>query len=335
MRVFVTGGTGLLGRHVITALVVRGDAVTALSRSDRSDDDLRSLGAEPLRGDVRDSAVLARGVEGADAVVHAAAIVLSDADWPAFLDTNVTPTVALARACARSRRRLVHISSVAAYGRATTYAGGGGSVSEAFGLAAPITAGDHYARSKREAELAVWKAADEERLSAVALRPCVLYGEGDRAFTIRAARLLRFGVAPVIGGGRNALSAVYAGNVAVAVLAALDRPHVTGAFNVANDGRITVREFIEQFAAGLGVKAVLLPIPRALAWRAAQAADAVRRLVRPAQSVNLLKTAVQFLASENPYLSTKAERELGWRPAIAPADAARRTGQWFRDRRTG
>ena len=264
--------------------------------------------------------------------MHAAAIVLSDGDWSEFLAANVAPTIALARGCARSKRRLVHISSVAAYGRSATYDGGTGSVSETFGLDRPIFPGDHYARSKREAELALWQVADEDGLSAVALRPCVLYGEGDRAFTFRAARLLRRGVAPLIGGGRNALSVVYAGNVAAAVLAALDRPQVTGAFNVANDGRITQREFVEQFAAGLGVKVALLPVPRALAWQGARAVDAALRWLRPGQSMTLLKTAVQFLASDNPYVSTKAERELGWRPVIAPADAARRTGRWFRER---
>ena len=330
MKVFVTGGTGLLGRHVITALVARGDSVVALARSNTADAALRTLGAEPLRGDLADAGVLARGVASADAAVHSAAIVLSDGDWSTFLAANVTPTIAMARACARSKRRLVFISSVAAYGRATTYDGGAGSVTETFGLDRPTFPGDHYARSKREAELALWQVVEEEGLSAVALRPCVLYGEGDRAFTFRAARLLRLGLAPLIGGGHNTLTVVYAGNVAAAVLAALDRPRVTGAFNVANDGRITQREFIEQFAAGLGVRVTLLPVPRALASQGTRAVDAVLRRLRPRQSMTLLRTAVQFLASDNPYVSAKAERELGWRPVIAPADAARRTGQWFR-----
>jgi len=134
----------------------------------------------------------------------------------------------------------------------------------------------------------------------------------------------------LIGSGGNAFSVVYAGNVAVAVLGALDRPRVTGAFNVANEGVITQREFVEQFAAGLGVKVVLLPVPRGLAWHGANAVDAVLRRLRPRQSMTLLKSAVQFLASVNPYDSSKAERELGWHPAVAPAEAARRTGAWFR-----
>jgi nucleoside-diphosphate-sugar epimerase len=291
---------------------------------------LRAAGAEPLRGDLGDPAALDRGIEGTAATVHAGAIILSRGGWPEFHAANVAPTLSIARGCARTGRRLVHISSVSVYGRATTYHGGPGSVSESFGLGAPVFPGDHYARSKREAEQAVWQVAAESGLSAVALRPCVLYGEGDRTFTVRAARVVRLGIAPVIGDGGNAFSVVYAGNIAAAVLGALDRPLVTGAFNVANDGTITQREFIEQFAAGLGVKVVLVPVPRALARHGANAVDAVLRRLRPRQSITLLKSAVQFLAGENPYDSSKAMRELGWRPVVPPAEAARRTGAWFR-----
>ena len=47
--VFVTGGSGFVGSHLIARLVARGDTVRALSRSDRSDQQLRGLGAEPVR----------------------------------------------------------------------------------------------------------------------------------------------------------------------------------------------------------------------------------------------------------------------------------------------
>src|SRR5213079_3005122 len=103
-------------------------------------------------------------------------------NWARFHAINVAPTEFLARACGRAKQRLVHISSVSVYGRATTYDGGAGSVTEEFGLDAPIIPGDHYARSKREAEKSLWRIAAETGLSAVALRPCVIYGEGDRAF---------------------------------------------------------------------------------------------------------------------------------------------------------
>lgn len=334
MKVFVTGGTGLVGRHAIAALTARGEAVRALARSDATAAELAAMGAEPVRGDVTDPEAIERGVRGSDAVVHAAAVVLSRRGWDHYHRSNVAATEAVARMAARHGARLVHVSSVAVYGRRTTYDGGERSVDESFGVERPLFDGDHYARSKREAEQAVWRVAHEEepRLTAVALRPCVIYGEGDRNFSIRVARAVRRGFAPIVGDGSNPLSVVYAGNLAAAVLAALDRPTVQGPFNVANDGVVTQREFLERFAAGLGVTLRVLPIPLALARACAAAADAALRTVRPGSPMMLMKPAVQFLGYANPFVSSRAERELGWRPAVPPAEAVERTGRWFRAR---
>ena len=329
---FVTGGTGLVGRHIIEQLRGRGDDVVALARSAPAEAALRARGAVPLRGDLADTGALTRGIAESDATVHAAAVILSRRGWDRYHATNVAPAEAVARAAAHYARRLIHISSVAVYGRTTTYDGGTGSVSEAFGLDGPIFPGDHYARSKREAELAVWRVRDELGLSAIALRPCVIYGEGDRTFANRVASALRRGIAPLVGDGGNPLSVVYAGNVAAAALAALDRPAVTGAFNVANDGIVTLREFLTRFAAGLGVQLTFVRLPRALLWYAAAGADTLMRLGRPSSPMTLLKTGVQFLSARNPFVSAKAERELGWHAIVPAGDAVERTGRWFRER---
>jgi nucleoside-diphosphate-sugar epimerase len=331
VRVFITGGTGLVGRHVIAALRQRGDEVLALARSTAAVEELRRAGAGTLEGDLGDRAALEAGVVGADATVHAAAIVLAGGGWSRFQAVNVQPTEWLAESCARRGRRLVHLSSVAVYGRRTTYDAGPGSVTEDFGLDRPLFAGDHYARSKREAELALWRAAGTSGLSAVALRPCVIYGEGDRHFASRLARWMRFGVAPLVGDGLNPLAVVYAGNVASAVLAALDRPAVRGAFNVTNDGALSQRDFFERFATGLGVRLRFVRVPAALAWRGAVITDAALRRLRPVTSMTTLKTAVQFLMHPNPYVSDRARRELGWRPPTDAAGAVERTARWFRD----
>lgn len=330
MKVFVTGGTGLVGRHVIAALRARADAVRALARSDAAAADLRAQGAEPVRGDLADGRGLGEQIAGCDAVVHAAATILSGATWDAWHTMNVAGTEKVARAAARAGARMVYLSSVAVYGRRTTYDGGPESVDEDFGLDRPIYAGDLYARSKREAELALWRVAEETGLKVAALRPCVIYGEGDRNFSPRVARLVRRGLAPVIGPGDNPLSVVYAGNVAAAALAALDRRDVTGPFNVANDGAVTQRQFVERFASGLGVPARWLPVPLALAWNGARLWDASVGALAGWTGLLSVKSSVQFLASPNPYTSARAERVLGWRPVVPALEAVERTGRSFR-----
>lgn len=329
MRVFVTGGSGLVGSHVIAALRARGDAVRALARTGESAAALARLGAEPAPGDLSDAARLDAAIAGCDAVVHSAATVLSGGRWEAWREVNVLGAERVARGAARARARLVHISSVAVYGRSTAAIDRPGN-DEEFDLERAPAVREPYARSKREAEIAVWRVAAETGLSAVALRPCVLYGERDRHFSPRVARMVRRGLVPLIGGGTNRMTVVYAGSVAGAVAAALDHPEATGPFNVANDGQLTLREFVERFAAGMGVAPRWVRIPRGLAWSVARTWDATVGALAASDALSL-SVAVQFLAGDNRFSSARAERVLGWRPALAAADAAERTGASFRE----
>ena len=329
MIIVVTGGTGLVGRHAIAALRARGDTIRALARSEAAATSLAALGAEPVRGDLSDAERLDRLVAGADAVVHSAAVVLAGGPWSAWREANVLGTERVAQSAARHGARLVHISSVAVYGRSYADVDRPGH-DEDFDLAAAPPTRDPYARSKREAELAVWHVARRTGLSAVALRPCVLYGEGDRHFSPRIARVLRRGLVPVIGDGSNRMTVVYAGNVAAAVVAALAHPAVSGPFNITNDGELTLRAFVERFAAGLGISPRWLRIPRRLAWSAARLWDRTAGALPLVSGDLTLSTAVQFLAGENRYSSARAERLLDWRPPYQAAAAAERTGASFR-----
>ncbi len=329
MNVFVTGGPGLVGRHVIAALLRRGDRVRALARSSAAAAALSALGAESAAGDLADAARLDAMVEGSDAVVHAAAVVLGGGPWEAWREINVRGTERVARSAARHGARLVHISSVAVYGRMVGKKPGRGPFDETFDLDGAPPARDAYARSKREAEQAVWRTAAATGLSAVALRPCVLYGERDRHFSPRLARLLRLGLVPLVGRGANRLTVVYAGNVASAVVSALERPDVTGPFNVTNDGTLTARAFVERFAAGMGRRPRWVPIPAGAAHAFARAWDASIGSLLDSSGTVALTSAVGFLTNDNPYSSACAQRQLGWRPALDPAEAAERTGASF------
>jgi nucleoside-diphosphate-sugar epimerase len=72
MDVFVTGGTGVLGRPVIRLLAREGHRVRALSRSDSNDELLSRLGAEPVRGELWDEPGMCDALAGCDAVLHLA-----------------------------------------------------------------------------------------------------------------------------------------------------------------------------------------------------------------------------------------------------------------------
>jgi len=214
----------------------------------------------------------------------------------------------------------VHISSVAVYGGLANYRPESERRTEDFPFQ-PIPEHDFYARSKRLAETVVREAA-EGGLTAVALRPNVIYGERDRLFTPRVIRVVRRRVVPRIGPGTNHLSCVYAGNIAAAVVTALDAP-VSGfrAYNVTSDAPPvpTQHEFLASFAAALGVRPVTIPIPERLA----------RGVMTVLTSRRLARAAAAFITGENPYVDERARRELAWRPPFTAASGVQRSVRWF------
>jgi nucleoside-diphosphate-sugar epimerase len=220
----------------------------------------------------------------------------------------------------------VHVSSVAVYGRSVRSKPQ--RIDEDFPFA-DLPASDFYGRSKRQAEATIDGLVEERGLAAVCLRPCVIYGERDRTFLPHVVRILERGFAPLVGPGTNTLSVVYAGNVADAVLAALEHPQVTGPINVTNDGVITQREFFSGVGSALGRRVRLVRIPVSLAYLFAATRQGIRKLYAPNKYPGFGPTAVRFLTDDNPYSSERARKELGWTPTTKHADAIAQSIRWF------
>jgi nucleoside-diphosphate-sugar epimerase len=329
VTVLVTGGSGLVGSHVIEALRARGEGVRALVRA-RAAPAVRALGAEPVIGEVTDAAAWRAASPGVRGIVHAAALVAHRGTLEDFLAVNVGGTHQALAAARATGARLVHISSVAVYGRTGPYSAGARGVTEDLPLGY-IAEHDFYARSKRAAEEAVWEAAARGRLAVVAIRPNVIYGERDRLFAPRVVGAVRQGIVPQVGDGTNRLACVYAGNVAAAVALALDAPAAPGrAYNVTTDGEeaLTQRGFVDAFAAELGVRVRRLRLPYAVARLAVDVWARWQLLRRPADYPGIGGAAVRFLAGDNPYAAERARRELGWSPPVPAREAVRRTVRW-------
>lgn len=253
MKALVTGATGFVGSHLAEALRQRGDEVTALARSAAKAKGLVRQGIHVVPGDLHDTAALERAAADQDVVFHVAGVVAArnEAD---FLRANRDGTENVLAAARRAgASRVVLVSSLAAAGPAPR-----GAPLRGHETPRPVTA---YGRSKLAAEQIV-KASG---LSWSVVRPPLVYGPRDREI-LKVFRLARLRLAPVFGDGTQELSAVYAGDLAAALIAVATSPAtIGGTYAACHPEVFTSAEFGKAIGAAMGRSVATLPIPRVVA----------------------------------------------------------------------
>ena len=323
----VTGATGLVGSHIVERLLQDGWTVRALVRSPSPW--LESLAVESRQGDVLDADSFSRAATGCDVIFHTAAAITPSGGWEAFRRLNVDGTQIAIGAAERSGARLLQLSSVAVYGPDARYRPSGEKTSEDMPLT-PLPEAAYYARSKRESEELVLAAHTAGRIWATAVRPDVIYGRRDRQFVPRMARIIRRGVAPIIGDGRTTLALVHASSVADgAVRAAMCDSAGGRVYNLANDFDVTVREFFTWGAEGLGRRVRLLSIPKPMAQTAFAALVFALKIATAGRLSVLSSGSLDFLTRDNPFTSERARKELGWLPTVRPERGVPEAFRWW------
>lgn len=324
MKLFLTGGTGLLGSHVAERLRQSGHDVVALSRPGSDTTHLLGLGCTLAEGSLEDSAEShARRMEGCDALFHAAAHIYGGPSVDVVGAVNVEGTRRILQgALDAGVSRAVHVSSVAAYGDPPA------PITEDLPLTAPLRKVDFYGMTKREGE-GVAASFRERGLPVTIFRPPAIYGERDRLFVPKLVGFLRRPVVFVMDGGRTRLAAVYAGNVAQAAELALQGRGEGETFNVTEDVPTTLRDLFLGLGRALGRPPRFVSVPGALARAGARIGDAIGIKIPGARDLSLTRSA-RLASQDNPYPADKAKTVLGWDPPFTLDEALARTGAWAR-----
>lgn len=307
--IFVTGGTGLVGSHVIEEALRRGHKVRALVRASSDTRHLDAWGVEKIPGDLEDAAALRKGCEGADLVINAAAKV---GDWgplEEFRRLNVEALRLLLDAAIEAKvGRLVHVSSLGVYEGRDHYG-----TDENTPTA--VNALDGYTRSKNEAEQLVLEYVKTRGLPASIVRPGFIYGERDRTVVPKLVTNIRAGKFWYLGSGEQILNCVYVKNLVEAIFLAAERPEALGeVFNITDGERITKKRFIGRVAELAGLKPPTRRLPRWLGKLGAILMErrAIRRGATEPPLIN--KARYKFLALNLDYSIEKARKVLGYNP---------------------
>ena len=319
MNVFVTGGTGFVGAHLVNALRARGDTVTALVRRPAL---VGQLGWGPevrlVRGDLDDEAALREGSAGADVVYHVAGKIAAR-NVAEFMATNRDGTANVLEAARDAgARRVLFVSSLAVGGPTTP-----GHPIDENRPPMPVT---DYGRSKLAAEVLVRAMP----LAWTIVRPPVVYGEWDRG-TLKIFQLARRGVVPVFGEGSQELSVIHAEDLARSLIAAATSPAAVGrVYFAAHPTTTTSRELVLAAGRALGRTPRIVPVPplvaRGVLW-------AVGTLAHIAGQATLLSAdkGNEYLAPAWTCRSDALTRDTGWRAEIELETGLRRAANWYRE----
>lgn len=250
MRVLITGGAGFIGSHLVDALIARGDEVTVLDNfSTGSRSNLQSSpGLRLIEGDVRNPSDVRLAVRGADAVIHAAAVVsvpLSIRDPKTTWNVNVGGTVNLLEAASSAELNMfVYISSCAVYGDSPN---------------APIPETktpdpiSPYAKSKLEGETACLDFWRRTGLPVLILRYFNVYGPrqppGEYAgVMVKFTERIRSGKPPIIyGDGEQTRDFIHVSDAVRATVSALERGPAGEVINIGSGRAITINELCRIF----------------------------------------------------------------------------------------
>lgn len=323
MNVFVTGGTGFVGAHLVKALRARGDTVTALARRPALAEQL-GWGSDVrlVRGDLADAAALREGCAGVDIVYHVAGQIAAR-NAAEFMACNRDGTANVLEAARDGgARRVLFVSSLAVAGPTTP-----GHPIDETRAPAPVT---DYGRSKLAAEVLV--RAMPPSLPWTIVRPPVVYGEWDRG-TLKIFQLARRGVVPVFGDGSQELSVIHAEDLAQSLIAAATSQAAVGRVYFAAHPTVTTsRALVLAAGKALGRDRPprILPVPALVARGVLWAAGTLAHIAGRASLLSADK-GNEYLAPAWTCRSDALTRDTGWRAQVDLDEGLRRAANWYRE----
>jgi nucleoside-diphosphate-sugar epimerase len=319
MKIALTGATGYTGARLAAALRARGDSVSALVRPASMGH--AAPGLRAVEGDLADPRALAQLVEGAEAVIHVAAVYRTAGHPDSYYrEVNVAGTERLLEAAARAGvRRFVHTSTVGVHGHVER---------PPADEDAPIRPGDVYQATKAEAEALALGFHKTRGVPVAVVRPGAIYGPGERRL-LKLFRAIARGAYAVVGSGQAFYHPVFVDDLVDGFLLALERPEAVGqAFILAGPRYVSQRELAALIAKHTGGRVLPFRIPAAPIRLAGALCEAV--CVPLGIEPPLHRRRVDFWIKSRAFTIDKARRLLGYAPKVDLEEGVARTAADYR-----
>ncbi|MBN8701804.1 MAG: NAD-dependent epimerase/dehydratase family protein [Bacteroidetes bacterium] len=330
--ILVTGGTGLVGAHLLLKLAQQGEKVKALVRTKDRIKEVEKIFSfytenyqklidtiQWVEGDITDSSIVFELTKECEYVYHCAAYVsFNPKHKDKLYKTNINGTQNIVNGCLEHKiKKLIHVSSVAALGNPTQ----NNEVDEHC-IWKSNKNNSHYAISKFVSEMEVWRGI-EEGLNAVIVNPSYIIGPGDwkKSSAVIFAKAYKGIPAYTLG----TTGYVDVRDVADCMVKLMNSP-ITAERFIVNSENISFKDFFTQCATSVGAKPPSIKLNKALlaiAWRL----DALRLLFTRGIPYVTRQTATVAL-SEKKFSNKKISTVIGHK-FISVADSINHAGKLY------
>ncbi len=327
MKICVTGANGFIGSLLCQRLIQHRHVVHALIRKTSDHTLLQPLQhTKKLKlfyGDIRDAASILKAMKGCSIVFHIAARASDWGTWKQFKEINIDGTRRVFECALQCNvQRIIYTSTVAVYGCPNTING----TEDMPQIKRPA---QKYIVTKRAAELLVHEFI-KRGADIVTLRPSAVFGPNDRTFFLRLCVALEKGKYGSINGGRQLFAPIYSENLIDAYIAAMKKKNLTTrVYHLSNAGIITWKEFNQYTADLLGVPMPKISVAAPVAMTAAVLLELIWKCVGAKEPPLLTRYRILMTQHDFHLDTSRAYKELGWKPRISTKEGIRRSVQWY------
>lgn len=281
-RVFVTGGTGFVGKNIVRGIKDHPLRLMVRNRHDGPDEP----GVEHVQADVTDAASLTGKLEGCVVVVHLVGIIEETGDATFDVVIRQGTENVLAESKRAGVRHFIHMSALGAQNNPE------------YG----------YHTAKYRAEQAVM----ESGLPYTIFRPSVIFGPGDGFINTLAGVVRSFPVIPVVGSGKTRFQPVQVSDVADAFARAVNDPDETAnrVYELGGDRPYTYEQMLDTISRELGTSKPKVKVPVGLMKLVVGAFRPLPKAFRPPVTSEQLK----MLSLDNSTIDSATERLIGRKP---------------------
>jgi 2-alkyl-3-oxoalkanoate reductase len=309
MNVFVTGGSGFVGSHVIKRLLDDRHQVLAHARSENAAKKIKSLGVQTVVAFFNDVTALRKALLGQDAVVHAAAHFVLWGSWQDFQEGIVDATLNLHKAATDAGvKRFIYVSAAgvvsgnlpAVIDETTPY---------------PKTHTALYGKAKAVTEIEL-KKLPKSSLTTIILRPPLIWG-GEMPVLDTYVEAVKAGQAIWVDNGRRILDRVHVDNLAQAITLAFTRGADRETYFVTDNNPSSVKDFFSSLLATRGMKQGNRSLPSSLVLPMARMMETLWRLRGSKTPPPITRFFAEAISRDRTYDISKIKKELGYTPLVS------------------